>query len=181
MTLKKQCLPDTIGLIHIWTHRVCGRMHRAYISSSQTGSQLWEEEIVLPTPNHETIAPNHETIAIDTCWQQENQFSLIEYQPHSRAGSIIRMSWPTENKQWYFCRLLASFCFVLEYFCLTGLLLACFDFHFCGDCFLVLLVLKDKEQNYVGRKVKRIWEVLGKGITYQQNILYEKINYKIFS
>lgn len=30
MTQRKQCLPDKIGLIHIWTHRNCGSIHRDY-------------------------------------------------------------------------------------------------------------------------------------------------------
>lgn len=37
MIQRKQCLPGATGLVLIWTHRVCGIMHRASTCSRQTG------------------------------------------------------------------------------------------------------------------------------------------------
>lgn len=70
-------LPDTAGLVHIWSHRDCDSMHKTCTNSSPApGPQMlaWKRG---SGPKVPPLA--RALFVIDTCLQRENQFSPIEW------------------------------------------------------------------------------------------------------
>lgn len=67
---------------------------------------------------------NQKLFVIETCWDGEGQISPTEchwiYQPHSRAATMLRNSWPTQSKFHGFVFVCA---FVVAWFALVFALL----------------------------------------------------------
>lgn len=116
MTSQKQSLPDTTELMHIWTHRDCGNVHRAYTDSNQMGSQQCEI-------GKWTLAPNpykQQLSVTDTLTGKGKicslQWILTVYITYERDGPMLRGSWTTEKE--YKGIVSVCFGFVLLIFCL---------------------------------------------------------------
>lgn len=69
MTMRKQCLLDIGGQLHI-SHSDCGSMHKTGSCSSQTRS--WHDKGDLARSH-----PPDKELVIDSCWKTESQFLLV--------------------------------------------------------------------------------------------------------
>ena len=98
-------------------------VHKTQTNASQTKSPMWRKGsgyIVSPL--------NKKLFAVDSCWERENQFSPVEwswvYQPHSRAGLMLRSRWPIRMDSMFVCLFVHDFvvffalfsCFYLMYY-----------------------------------------------------------------
>lgn len=148
----KSCLPDTIGLIHIWTHSNCGSIHKP--------SRV---PVVKGERGHRILSLTRKLSATDIHCQKRKSVSL-GILTNYRAGPKPRSSWLTQNKHngnfvhFYFTLFMAFFFLVLLDFCLFG----CLFLWFWGvsvSCFFFLFLvwfLKEKEKEYKGGWVMEV-------------------------
>lgn len=142
MTTRKP-LPDTTGLMHTWTHRGCGSIHKAY-------TYMFEPNGVsaLRLSNEHSVPPlTKNLLTIDTCWQKENRFSPEEFLwlVNYTSGQVLcpRVVGHPRKKSCTFCGL----CFIRTCFGLFFLLLFVLMLDFCGEegvvyafCFYILFL-----------------------------------------
>lgn len=145
------------------------------------------------TPERETLAqspmPNQE--AIYSCYVLE-EFSPMDchcvYQPHFRQApcpgtntkqtpcfSVIVVCFVYVFCFWFFFGWFLDFVVVLFDFCLIDSSFFKFVFTLIFVAILPFLRERWKTWSWEGRGMGMIWEELGKGTKYNQNILYEKI------
>lgn len=104
-TPRKQCLPVTTGLTHIWPHRDCGGVHRACTGWSQTGSQCWRAPIL----NGGAIS-NWHLLAMKSHWiyrwQLRGPVPSNECPTHSELNGIFGDTFVSYCFVWFFPLLL---------------------------------------------------------------------------
>lgn len=89
MAPKNQCLPRTMGLIHIWSYRDCDSTKETYTvqnrqnPSTENRKQTWSPTLHLLRKDQPVFS---------------NRVS-----PYSRIGSMPRSSWSTQNDSMLFC------------------------------------------------------------------------------
>lgn len=71
--VRKQHLPDTTVLIHIWSHRDCDSMYKTHIHSNHTQPQHWEREVDIKCPHHPATIPS-KLFETDTFREREISF-----------------------------------------------------------------------------------------------------------
>lgn len=151
--LEGNSLPDTTGLIHIWTHKDCDHQYRTCTSSSQTRPAMRREG------KHKVPVLTKKMFTTDPFKEKENQLPPMKwcrsYPPLWRTDLTFRSSWPTQNGQ----------CSFVWFLCLWFGVLFCLSFLFV--CFWE----REKQGWERGREVKvggreRVgvfWEDLGEG------------------
>jgi hypothetical protein len=127
---KERSLPDTPGLMHIWTQRDCGTIHSTYIGMSQIGLQHLEWMTRRSIYNPEAIS-NKQLLGKEMLFF--SKWVSLAIQTTLEINSKPRSRWSTQNElnvifeDLFFCVLLfVCVCFIL--FCLKMLSLAWFYF-----------------------------------------------------
>lgn len=109
-------------------------MHKTRTNASQTKSPVWRRG------SGYIVSPLNKKLFAADSWEREKQFSPVEwswvYQPHSRAGLMLRSEWPIQMDSMFvfswFC------CYCLEFCCLFLL------------CFLVFILCIMRERTWIG-------------------------------
>lgn len=159
MTTRKP-LPDTTGLMHTWTHRGCGSIHKAY-------TYMFEPNGVsaLRLSNEHSVPPlTKNLLTIDTCWQKENRFSPEEFLwlVNYTSGQVLcpRVVGHPRKKKLYFLWTLFHYDLFWPFFlialCLDAWLLwggrgcVCFLFLYFVSIFYFLFVCWNRENIKLG-------------------------------
>lgn len=120
VTLGKQCLPDTAGLIHVWTDKTAAIQ---LFKPENTPACRRESE-------HRILPRNKKLFAIDACWEEKSFLQFVN-QPHSSKSPRLRRVNSTPDRQ-AFCVLsilliFGNFAFL---FCLLFLIFYTFFFYY---------------------------------------------------
>lgn len=108
---------------HVNSQRI-NSMHKTRTNASQTKSPVWRRG------SGYIVSPLNKKLFAADSWERENQFSPVEcswvYQPHSRAGLMLRSEWPIQMDSMFvfFMILLLLFVVLLSFFALFS----CFYF-----------------------------------------------------
>jgi len=110
------------GLMHICTHRDCGRMHKAHTGSRQMAASHWDREVDPSSTN--------KLFAMDTQQQRKNQFSPIQsYWVYNHTLAQEELASSTQTGWWFegiwFHFILFGYSFVLLAFDLFILICVC--------------------------------------------------------
>lgn len=125
MILRKQCLPDTVGLTHMWIQRTCAIICKTCTCSSQMGSLCWERKQAWTSiPIKSVFADDDHSHGGGSVFSYRASLGVLATlwsRPHDQKWSV--------STGWNSMILLWTFSFVLDFiFCFIDLLVFCFDF-----------------------------------------------------
>lgn len=159
MTPRKQCLPDTRGVMYILIQRDCGSMYNTYTESSQKESQHWDREV--DTGSNPQSKSYLQLIPASNRKINSLQKNVKHTLGKASGPGVVGLH--KTKSMFFFGGLL-----ILNYD--DDVLVVCLDFHF----FLFWSFLREKNAskqartciytwNWVGREL--IWEEFGEGKT----------------
>lgn len=102
MILRKQCLPDTVGLTHMWIQRTCAIICKTCTCSSQMGSLCWERKQTWTSiPIKSAFADDDHSHGGGSVFPTEH---LWVCWLHCGPGSMTRSGRSAQDETlWFFC------------------------------------------------------------------------------